>query len=59
MKLNVYDRTDAMAIDTNGLLCQSRDPGGWHGARANRGVKCSGIEWGAFIVTTVFSIQGI
>ncbi|CAH8679970.1 unnamed protein product [Schistosoma rodhaini] len=42
MKLNVYDRTDAMAIDTNGLLCQSRDPGGWHGARANHGVKCSG-----------------
>nr|CAH8872344.1 unnamed protein product [Trichobilharzia regenti] len=42
MKLNVYDRTEAMAIDSNGLLCQSRDPGGWHGARANRGVKNSG-----------------
>ncbi|KAH8867728.1 ATP-dependent RNA helicase DDX1 [Schistosoma japonicum] len=42
IKLNVYDRTDAMAIDNDGLLCQSRDPGGWHGARANLGVKNEG-----------------
>ncbi|KAA3675868.1 ATP-dependent RNA helicase DDX1 [Paragonimus westermani] len=31
-----------MAIDANGLLCQSRDPGGWHGARATLGVKNTG-----------------
>ncbi|KAF5394386.1 ATP-dependent RNA helicase DDX1 [Paragonimus heterotremus] len=41
-KLNAYDRTEAMAIDANGLLCQSRDPGGWHGARATLGVKNAG-----------------
>ncbi|CAH8463621.1 unnamed protein product [Dicrocoelium dendriticum] len=42
VKLNAFDRTDAMAIDADGLLCQSRDPGGWHGARTNRGVRNSG-----------------
>ncbi|KAF8566075.1 hypothetical protein P879_03368 [Paragonimus westermani] len=42
LKLNAYDRTEAMAIDANGLLCQSRDPGGWHGARATLGVKNAG-----------------
>ncbi|THD25306.1 ATP-dependent RNA helicase DDX1 [Fasciola hepatica] len=42
MKLNPYDRTDAMAIDADGLLCQSRDPGGWHGARTNLGVRNKG-----------------
>ncbi|VEL23174.1 unnamed protein product [Protopolystoma xenopodis] len=41
-KLNPHDRTQAMAIDPDGLLCQSRDPAGWHGARANLGVKNHG-----------------
>lgn len=40
--MNVYDRTECMAIDSDGLLCQSRDPRGWHGTRANKGVKYSG-----------------
>ena len=39
----MFDRTDAMAIDsTDGLLCQSRDQQGWHGARANKGVSGGG-----------------
>lgn len=41
-KMNVYDRGDAMAIDGNGLLCQSRDQQGWHGARSSKGVGGSG-----------------
>ncbi|VDD76261.1 unnamed protein product [Mesocestoides corti] len=40
--LNMFDRTEAFAIDANGLLCQSRDPTGWHGARATRGVRNNG-----------------
>lgn len=37
-RLNVYDRDDSLAIDPDGLLCQSRDPQKWQGARCNRGV---------------------
>lgn len=37
-KMNVYDRGDAMAIDPDGLLCQARDPQGWHGTRSNKAV---------------------
>lgn len=40
--LNVWDRGEAMAIDAEGLLCQARDPKGWHGARANKGVSGKG-----------------
>lgn len=40
----MFDRTASLAIDPNGLLCQSRDPAGWHGARATKGVRNSG-EW--------------
>ncbi|KAH9278967.1 ATP-dependent RNA helicase DDX1 [Echinococcus granulosus] len=40
--LNVFDRTEAFAIDPNGLLCQSRDQFGWHGARATKGVRNHG-----------------
>lgn len=40
--LNVYDRTEAFAIDPNGLLCQSRDQFAWHGARATKGVRNHG-----------------
>lgn len=36
--LNVYDRDSNLAIDPDGLLCQSRDPQKWNGARCNRGV---------------------
>ncbi|VDM42307.1 unnamed protein product [Toxocara canis] len=36
--LNVYDRDANLAIDPDGLLCQSRDPQKWNGARCNRGV---------------------
>lgn len=38
----MFDRTDAFAIDSNGLLCQSRDPNGWHGARGTKGVRNGG-----------------
>lgn len=31
-----------IAIGDDGLLCQSRAPQGWHGARSNRGVRKSG-----------------
>nr|CDS29448.1 ATP dependent RNA helicase Ddx1 [Hymenolepis microstoma] len=40
--LNIFDRTASFAIDPNGMLCQSRDPNGWHGARATKGVRNSG-----------------
>lgn len=36
--LNAYDRDSNLAIDPDGLLCQSRDPQKWNGARCNRGV---------------------
>ncbi|ESO02060.1 hypothetical protein HELRODRAFT_106435 [Helobdella robusta] len=42
-KMNVFDRTPAMAIDTEeGLVCQSRDFQGWHGTRSNKGVSIKG-----------------
>lgn len=42
-KMNMFDRTPSMAIDTEeGLLCQSRDPQGWHGTRANKAVTSKG-----------------
>ncbi|CAH1779368.1 unnamed protein product [Owenia fusiformis] len=42
-KMNVYDRGDAMAIDTDeGLLCQARDAMGWHGTRSNKAVSGGG-----------------
>lgn len=37
-KMNVFDRSDAMAIDPEGHLCQARDPSGWHGVRSNKAV---------------------
>ena len=42
VRMSVFDRTDAFAVDSTGLLCQSRDCQGWHGARANKGVSDSG-----------------
>lgn len=42
-KMNVFDRTASMAIDAEeGVLCQSRDPQGWHGTRSNKGVTGKG-----------------
>uniref|UniRef100_A0A183D609 C-type lectin domain-containing protein n=1 Tax=Gongylonema pulchrum TaxID=637853 RepID=A0A183D609_9BILA len=40
--LNVYDRNDNLAVDPDGLLCQSRDPKAWNGARCTRGVLGKG-----------------
>ncbi|XP_041375117.1 ATP-dependent RNA helicase DDX1-like [Gigantopelta aegis] len=42
-KMNMFDRGDAMAIDPEGLLCQARDPSGWHGTRSNKGVTGKGL----------------
>ncbi|KAL3860216.1 hypothetical protein ACJMK2_010372 [Sinanodonta woodiana] len=41
-KMNVFDRGDAMAIDPEGHLCQSRDPQNWHGTRSNKSVSGDG-----------------
>ncbi|XP_074644951.1 ATP-dependent RNA helicase DDX1-like [Tubulanus polymorphus] len=41
-KMNVFDRGDAMAIDADGLLCQSRDAMGWHGTRSTKAVTNKG-----------------
>lgn len=42
-KMNVFDRTPALAIDSEkGLLCQSRDAQGWHGTRSNKGLTGKG-----------------
>lgn len=41
-QMNVHDRGDAMAIDPDGLLCQSRDMQKWHGTRSNKSVSGQG-----------------
>uniref|UniRef100_A0A8R1XN51 ATP-dependent RNA helicase n=1 Tax=Onchocerca volvulus TaxID=6282 RepID=A0A8R1XN51_ONCVO len=40
--LNVHDRDNNLAIDPDGLLCQSRDPKAWNGARCTRGIVGKG-----------------
>uniref|UniRef100_A0A1I8ENA1 ATP-dependent RNA helicase n=1 Tax=Wuchereria bancrofti TaxID=6293 RepID=A0A1I8ENA1_WUCBA len=40
--LNVHDRDNNLAIDPDGLLCQSRDPKAWNGTRCTRGVVGKG-----------------
>ncbi|XP_014664668.1 PREDICTED: LOW QUALITY PROTEIN: ATP-dependent RNA helicase DDX1-like [Priapulus caudatus] len=40
--MNSYDRGDAMAIDPEGLLCQSREQQSWHGCRSTVGVSSVG-----------------
>ncbi|XP_013401969.1 ATP-dependent RNA helicase DDX1-like, partial [Lingula anatina] len=40
--MNVFDRGEAMAINPEGLLCQSRDQRGWHGCRSNKGLHGKG-----------------
>ncbi|RNA32088.1 ATP-dependent RNA helicase Ddx1 [Brachionus plicatilis] len=41
-KMSAFDRTPAMAIDPEGLLCQSRDENKWHGCRSTKGVISKG-----------------
>ncbi|XP_033114325.1 ATP-dependent RNA helicase DDX1-like [Anneissia japonica] len=36
--MNCYDRDQALAIDEEGLLCQSREQQSWQGTRSNKGV---------------------
>ncbi|XP_076109926.1 ATP-dependent RNA helicase DDX1-like [Mytilus galloprovincialis] len=50
-KMNVYDRGDAMAIDPEGILCQARDPQGWHGTRSNKAVTGKGKYYYEAVVT--------
>ena len=51
-KMNMFDRGDAMAIDTDeGLLCQSRDAGGWHGEYLEVGICC--VIPGAFSLSQI------
>ena len=40
--MSLYDRTAALAVDPEGLTCQSREIKEWHGCRANKGVCGSG-----------------
>ncbi|KAM3722037.1 ATP-dependent RNA helicase [Dirofilaria immitis] len=40
--LNVHDRDNNLAIDPDGLLCQSRDPKAWNGTRCTRGIVGKG-----------------
>uniref|UniRef100_A0A914WY60 ATP-dependent RNA helicase n=1 Tax=Plectus sambesii TaxID=2011161 RepID=A0A914WY60_9BILA len=40
--LNMFDRGSAMAIQPDGLLCQSRHPTEWHGSRCTFGVAGKG-----------------
>ncbi|XP_078483340.1 ATP-dependent RNA helicase DDX1 [Ciona intestinalis] len=37
-QMNPYDRGNAFAISSDGLLCQSREMKEWHGCRSTRGV---------------------
>lgn len=41
-RMNCYDRGEAMAIDKEGLLCQSREHHSWHGTRSTKGVSGGG-----------------
>ena len=38
IRMNFNDRNPSMAIDAQGLLCQTRDESQWHGCRATKGV---------------------
>ncbi|XP_050425245.1 ATP-dependent RNA helicase Ddx1 [Adelges cooleyi] len=50
-KLNLWDRSSAMAITPDGLRCQSREQKEWHGCRATKGVKNSGKYYYEVTVT--------
>ncbi|XP_071958954.1 ATP-dependent RNA helicase DDX1-like [Antedon mediterranea] len=49
--MNSYDRDPALAIDKEGLLCQSRELKSWHGTRANFGVYKRGKHYFEATVT--------
>lgn len=42
VQLSFYDRSHGLAIDADGLTCQSRDQRLWNGARSTKGVKGKG-----------------
>ena len=54
-KMSAYDRTAALAISPDGLLCQSRDENHWHGCRANKGV----INRGKYYYEAVVTDEGL
>ena len=41
-ELSKTDRTQSMAVASDGLTCQARETREWHGCRANKGVEKSG-----------------
>jgi ATP-dependent RNA helicase DDX1 len=53
--MSLYDRTDAMAIDSEGFLCQSRDENRWHGCRCNKGV----INKGKYYYEVTITDEGL
>ncbi len=55
VQLSLHDRSHGLAIDTDGLTCQSRDQRIWNGARSTKGVKGKGkIFRFALIPLTLF-----
>lgn len=50
----MHDRDNNLAIDSDGLLCQSRDPKAWNGTRCTRGVVGKGF---ACIIFCFFLIR--
>lgn len=45
LTMSFFDRTDALAVTPDGLRCQSRDPKGWHGCKATKGVHSKGAYY--------------
>lgn len=45
----MHDRDNNLAIDPDGLLCQSRDPKSWNGTRCTRGIVGKGLFISFFI----------
>lgn len=42
VQMSFHDRSHGLAIDADGLTCQSRDQRIWNGARSTKGVKGKG-----------------
>ncbi|OQR75005.1 ATP-dependent RNA helicase DDX1-like, partial [Tropilaelaps mercedesae] len=42
LQMSFHDRTQQLAVSPDGLTTQSRDPKGWHGCRATKGVSVKG-----------------
>ncbi|KAH9641467.1 hypothetical protein HF086_006083 [Spodoptera exigua] len=51
LTMSFFDRNDALAVTPDGLRCQSRDPKGWHGCRATKGVHSKGAYYYEATVT--------